>query len=52
MVDMEWALDLTDESDLDSVHRDPDWVKRPNIKQRRSTQGKDNHSGQVKVLGV
>ena len=52
MIDVEWDLDESEESDVDSVHRDPDWVKTPKIKKRRSTQGKGNNSGQVKVLGV
>ena len=47
---MEWDLEESDESD--SVDRHPDWVKTPNVKQRRSKQGKANNSEQVKVLGV
>ena len=64
MVDMEWALGMSDESEAeDSVDRDPDWVKTPRISQRRrsgrrtcSTEGTSlsitNNSGQVKVFGV
>ena len=64
MIDMEWALGMSDESGAeDSVDRDPDWVKTPRIRQQRrserrtrSTEGTSlsiaNNSGQVKVLGV
>ena len=61
MVDMEWALGMSDESGAeDSVDRDPDWVKTPRVRRSerrtRSTEGTSlsitNNSGQLKVLEV
>ena len=35
--DDDWAVGLSDESEAeDSIERDPDWVKTPVVRQRRS----------------
>ena len=48
---MEWAQEVSDSEEEDSVQRDPDWVKTLRVRRQRRPSIADN-SGQVKVLGV
>ena len=50
-LEMEWAQEVSDSEEEDSVQRDPDWVKTLRVRRQRRPSIADN-SGQVKVLGV